>query len=84
MSRVSVRYIVNDVNAAVGSYATHLAFQVEMHPGPGFARLSRGDLRLLLDSPGAAAPVSPCLTVSGRSPEGEPKTDRGQRSGKHG
>ncbi len=49
---VSVRYIVDDVDAAVAFYSKHLGFSVEMHPGPGFAMLGRGDLRLLLNKPG--------------------------------
>lgn len=50
---VSVRYIANDVDAAVMFYTEHLGFTVEMRPAPGFAALSRGDLRLLLNRPGA-------------------------------
>jgi len=49
---VSVRYIVNDVDAAVAFYRDLLGFTVDMHPGPGFAMLSHGDLRLLLNRPG--------------------------------
>jgi catechol 2,3-dioxygenase-like lactoylglutathione lyase family enzyme len=52
MATVSVRYIVNDVEAAVSFYTEHLGFSVEMNPAPGFAVLSRGDLRLLLNVPG--------------------------------
>jgi catechol 2,3-dioxygenase-like lactoylglutathione lyase family enzyme len=48
---VSVRYIVSDVDAAVSFYRDLLGFKVDMHPGPGFASLSRGDLRLLLNRP---------------------------------
>jgi catechol 2,3-dioxygenase-like lactoylglutathione lyase family enzyme len=51
MTTVSVRYIVDDVDAAIAFYADQLDFDVEMHPGPGFAALARGDLRLLLNSP---------------------------------
>ena len=51
MAVVSVRYIVNDVDAALAFYTTHLGFKEEMHPAPTFAMLSRGDLRLLLSSP---------------------------------
>ena len=51
MAQVSVRYIVDDVDAAVPFYTDLLDFKVEMHPGPGFASLSRGDLRLLLNKP---------------------------------
>jgi catechol 2,3-dioxygenase-like lactoylglutathione lyase family enzyme len=52
MATVGVRYIVHDVGAAVRFYTERLGFSVEMHPGPGFAALSRGDLRLLLNAPG--------------------------------
>lgn len=53
MGQVSVRYIVNDVDAAIPFYTEMLGFQVDLHPAPGFASLSRGDLRLLLNRPGA-------------------------------
>lgn len=53
MSKVNVRYIVNDVDAAISFYTDMLGFKVEMHPAPGFASLSRGDLQLLLNRPGA-------------------------------
>lgn len=50
---VSVRYIVADVDAAIPFYAEMLGFTVDMHPAPGFAALSRGELRLYLNRPGA-------------------------------
>ena len=50
--RVTVRYIVDDVDAAIGFYTKHLAFTVDMHPAPPFAMLSRGALQLLLSAPG--------------------------------
>jgi catechol 2,3-dioxygenase-like lactoylglutathione lyase family enzyme len=53
MSKVSVRYIVSDVDQAIPFYTEMLGFQVDMHPAPGFASLSKGDLRLLLNRPGA-------------------------------
>ena len=53
MSKVSVRYIVNDVDAAIPFYTSLLGFKLDMHPAPGFASLSRGDLQLLLNRPGA-------------------------------
>ncbi len=53
MSKVSVRYIVNDVDAAIPFYTEQLGFSVDMHPAPGFAALSLGNLRLLLNQPGA-------------------------------
>jgi len=46
MATVQVRYIVNDVDAAIAFYCQHLGFREEMHPAPSFAMLSRGDLRL--------------------------------------
>lgn len=51
MSTVSVRYIVDDVDAAIAFYCKHLDFREEMHPAPVFAMLTRGDLRLLLSQP---------------------------------
>jgi catechol 2,3-dioxygenase-like lactoylglutathione lyase family enzyme len=53
MSKVNVRYIVNDVDRAIPFYTEILGFKLEMHPAPGFASLSRGDLLLLLNRPGA-------------------------------
>jgi catechol 2,3-dioxygenase-like lactoylglutathione lyase family enzyme len=53
MATVSVRYIVDNVDTAISFYTKHLDFRVEMNPAPGFAMLSRGDLRLLLNAPGA-------------------------------
>jgi catechol 2,3-dioxygenase-like lactoylglutathione lyase family enzyme len=52
MSTVSIRYIVHDVDAAIAFYSRHLGFSVTMHPAPGFAMITRGDLRLLLSAPG--------------------------------
>jgi predicted enzyme related to lactoylglutathione lyase len=53
MTLVSVRYIVDNVDAAIAFYTKHLDFRVDLHPAPGFASLSRGNLRLLLNEPGA-------------------------------
>jgi catechol 2,3-dioxygenase-like lactoylglutathione lyase family enzyme len=52
MASVSVRYIVNDVDAAIAFYTRYLDFTEVMHPAPAFAMLSRGDLRLVLSAPG--------------------------------
>ncbi len=52
MARVSVRYIVDDVDAAIQFYCRQLGFREEMHPAPSFAMLSREDLRLVLSAPG--------------------------------
>ena len=68
MATVSVRYIVDDVASAIVFYTGHLGFRVELHPAPGFAMLSRGNLRLLLSAPtgpGGAAQRMP----DGRKPE---------------
>ncbi|HEU0042861.1 MAG TPA: VOC family protein [Jiangellaceae bacterium] len=57
MAPVSVRYIVDDVEAAIAFYTGHLGFTVELHPAPAFAILGRDQLRLLLnaaDGPGGA------------------------------
>jgi catechol 2,3-dioxygenase-like lactoylglutathione lyase family enzyme len=55
MATVSVRYIVYDVEAAIGFYTGHLGFSVQIHPNDMFAMLNRGDLRLVLSVPGAPA-----------------------------
>ncbi len=51
MAKVSVRYIVDDVDAAIDFYCRELGFEEVMHPAPSFAMLSRGDLRLVLTAP---------------------------------
>ena len=52
MSPVSIRYIVDSVDSVLPFYEA-LGFDVVMRPAPGFAALARGDLRLLLNQPGA-------------------------------
>jgi catechol 2,3-dioxygenase-like lactoylglutathione lyase family enzyme len=44
----SVRYIVDDVQAAVDFYTTHLGFTMNMNAAPAFAQVTRGPMRLLL------------------------------------
>lgn len=56
MATVNVRYIVNDVDAAIGFYCGHLDFTEKMHPAPMFAMIERGDLCLLLSSPVPGGP----------------------------
>jgi len=68
MSEFSVRYIVDDVDAAVDFYTRHLDFEVLMRPGPGFAMLRRGDLRLLLNVPGGGGGAGQQL-ADGSTPE---------------
>jgi len=55
MANVQVRYIVNDVDAAITFYCSHLGFKEVMHPAPVFAMLTRGDLRLVLSVPNPSA-----------------------------
>jgi len=68
MAKSSVRYIVNDVDAAISFYTSRLAFTLDMHPAPTFAILSRGDLQLFLSAttgPGGGSQTLP----GGRRPE---------------
>src|SRR5215831_9846129 len=51
MSSISVRYIVDDVDAAIGFYCGQLGFTEVMHPAPAFAMVARDELRLLLSAP---------------------------------
>ena len=55
MATVQVRYIVNDVDAAIAFYCQYLGFKQVMHPAPVFAMLTRGDLRLVLSAPNPSA-----------------------------
>jgi len=52
MATVSVRYIVDDVDAAIAFYRDNLGFTEIMHPAPAFAMMALGDLRLVLSAPG--------------------------------
>jgi catechol 2,3-dioxygenase-like lactoylglutathione lyase family enzyme len=64
---VSVRYIVDDVDAAIPFYTDMLDFKVDMHFGQAFASLSRGDLRLLLNRPGGGGGAGQSMP-DGRAP----------------
>lgn len=66
MAEVSVRYVVHSVDEAIEFYTAHLGFEVVMHPAPPFAMLRRGDLRLLLNEPGAGGGGQ---DAGGRTPE---------------
>jgi catechol 2,3-dioxygenase-like lactoylglutathione lyase family enzyme len=50
----SVRYLVNDVQAAVDFYTTHLGFTLNTNAVPAFADVIRGPLRLLLSGPASS------------------------------
>ena len=52
---VNVRYMVDDVNAAIGFYTTHLGFELLSSAPPAFADVKRGNLRLLLSGPASSA-----------------------------
>ncbi|PBC45172.1 glyoxalase [Rhodococcus sp. ACS1] len=51
---VSVRYLVDDVPAAIDFYTRHLGFTLHANPAPAFADVIRGSLRLLLSGPASS------------------------------
>jgi catechol 2,3-dioxygenase-like lactoylglutathione lyase family enzyme len=64
----SVRYIVDDVDAAIAFYTEMLGFELVMHPAPPFAMLKRGELMLLLSQPSGQGGGGQTL-ADGSSPE---------------
>jgi catechol 2,3-dioxygenase-like lactoylglutathione lyase family enzyme len=70
MDTVGVRYIVNDIDASIAFYTQRLGFRVELKPGSGsgFVALSRGDLRLFLNTPTGPGGASQAMP-DGRRPE---------------
>jgi catechol 2,3-dioxygenase-like lactoylglutathione lyase family enzyme len=54
MSRVSIRYIIDDVPAAVSFYTTLLGFTVEHDASPAFVSVARDGVRLLLSGDGSS------------------------------
>ena len=48
MSTVSIRYMIDDVPAAIKFYTTHLGFEVKQDASPAFASVTRDGVRLLL------------------------------------
>jgi len=54
MSEVGVRYMIDDVPAAIAFYTTHLGFNLEHDASPAFAAVSRGGVRLLLSGEGSS------------------------------
>lgn len=50
-----VRYLVDDVRAAVDFYTTHLGFTLDFDAAPAFAAVQRGPLQLLLSGPASSA-----------------------------
>ncbi|ADB52852.1 VOC family protein [Conexibacter woesei] len=55
MTTVNVRYMVDDVEAAIAFYTTHFGFTLISSAAPAFADVSLGDLRLLLSGPASSA-----------------------------
>ena len=54
MPEVSVRYMIDDVRAAVGFYTSLLGFTLEQDASPAFAAVSRDGVRLLLSGEGSS------------------------------
>jgi predicted enzyme related to lactoylglutathione lyase len=52
---VSVRYMVTDVDEAIGFYTQHFGFELGHNASPAFAEVIRGRLRLLLAGPKSSA-----------------------------
>jgi catechol 2,3-dioxygenase-like lactoylglutathione lyase family enzyme len=52
---VNVRYMVDDVQAAIDFYTRHLGFTLRSSAAPAFADVTRGSLRLLLAGPRSSA-----------------------------
>jgi catechol 2,3-dioxygenase-like lactoylglutathione lyase family enzyme len=52
---VSVRYLVNDVDASVEFYTSIFGFELAMSAAPAFADIRRGSLRLLISGPASSA-----------------------------
>jgi catechol 2,3-dioxygenase-like lactoylglutathione lyase family enzyme len=52
---VNVRYMVDDVEAAIDFYTGHFGFRLQSNQAPAFADILRGNLRLLLSGPTSSA-----------------------------
>ena len=61
----SVRYIVDDVSAAIDFYTTHLGFTLRTHPAPAFADVTYGPLRVLLSGPQSSGALATPADTSG-------------------
>jgi catechol 2,3-dioxygenase-like lactoylglutathione lyase family enzyme len=67
---VNVRYIVNDVDAAIPFYTDMLGFKLEMHPAPGFAACRGGIYSCCSTDPVPVVPDKPCLVGQHPMPGG--------------
>jgi catechol 2,3-dioxygenase-like lactoylglutathione lyase family enzyme len=70
MPGIAVRYIVDDVDAAIAFYTEQLGFEVQMRPGPGFAALRLDDLRLLVNATGGPGGASQSVAAGDPEPGG--------------
>ncbi|EKT79675.1 hypothetical protein WSS_A26440 [Rhodococcus opacus M213] len=61
----SVRYLVDDVPAAIDFYTSHLGFTLHTNPAPAFADVIRGPLRLLLSGPASSGARATPTDVTG-------------------
>jgi catechol 2,3-dioxygenase-like lactoylglutathione lyase family enzyme len=64
--KVSVRYMVDDVDSAIDFYSRHFGFERGHNASPAFAEVNKGNLRLLLAGPKSSAGRS---MPDGRKPE---------------
>lgn len=67
---IAIRYIVHDVDAAISFYTEFLNFKTDMHPAPGFAIMSRDNLRLILSQPGPGGGGQPMPDGTVQTPGG--------------
>ncbi len=65
-----IRYIVDDVKAAIEFYTTQLGFKLEMHPAPPFAEISRDDLHIYLTQPSSSGGGAPMPSGEAQKPGG--------------
>jgi catechol 2,3-dioxygenase-like lactoylglutathione lyase family enzyme len=68
LNALMVRYIVNDVDAAIAFYSKNLSFRVTAQSGPYFAILTRANMQLVLSPPKGPGGGSQAMP-DGRRPE---------------
>ena len=74
MPEVGVRYMIDDVPAAVAFYTTLLGFTLEHEASPAFAAVSRDGVRLLLSGEGSSG-KRPLADGRRQRPGGAPPCD---------
>lgn len=71
MNKERVRYMVNDLAAAVSFYTKNLGFETKMEVAPNFAVVARGGLQMVLSTPfGPGASAKPMLDGRKAEPGG--------------